>query len=136
VVGESIAGDADYLYGEAGGIPGPFAAQPHAAVFVSWLANAGGDAAFDDEDILLFGETMAHEMGHYLGLFHPVEDGWDAWDAVADTPDCSAIGECEDALGDNLMFPYPVCGARACVRQSALTEIQGGVVQGYIGVQP
>ncbi len=137
VVGESIANDR-WLYGEAGGIPGPYAAADHAAVFVSWLANAGADAEFGEADVLLFGETMAHEVGHYLGLFHPVEDGWVYWDALEDTEDCARMGDCEGELGSNLMFPYPVCtgtSAGSCVRQDGLTEGQAGVVQRYVGVE-
>lgn len=137
VVGERIADDR-WLYGEAGGIPGPYAAADHAAVFVSWLANAGGDAAFQEADVLLFGETMAHEVGHYLGLFHPVEDGFEYWDALDDTEDCSAISTCERDLGANLMFPYPVCtsmNAGTCERQDVLTNEQAGVLNGWVGVE-
>ncbi|MDP2306787.1 MAG: hypothetical protein Q8P18_12255 [Pseudomonadota bacterium] len=137
IVGERIADDR-WLYGEAGGIPGPYAAADHAAVFVSWLANAGADGEFQEADVLLFGETMAHEVGHYLGLFHPVEDGFEYWDALSDTEDCSAIGSCERDLGSNLMFPYPVCtsaSAGSCERQDAITGDQAGVLQGWVGVE-
>jgi hypothetical protein len=39
----------------------------------------------------LTGETAAHELGHYLGLFHPSEaDGnsGDSFDSLVDTPEC------------------------------------------------
>jgi hypothetical protein len=137
VVGERIADDR-WLYGEAGGIPGPYAAADHAAVFVSWLANAGADGEFQEADVLLFGETMAHEVGHYLGLFHPVEDGFEYWDAVSDTEDCASTGSCERDLGANLMFPYPVCTSASvgsCVRQDTLTGGQAGVLTGWVGVE-
>ncbi|MDP2311747.1 MAG: hypothetical protein Q8P41_02500 [Pseudomonadota bacterium] len=137
VVGERIAADR-WLYGEAGGIPGPYASADHAAVFVSWLANAGSDAEFQEADILLFGETMAHEVGHFVGLFHPVEDGWEYWDALEDTSDCTGMGACEGSLGANLMFPYPVCtggSAASCLRQDVLSGGQAGVVNRYVGVE-
>jgi hypothetical protein len=137
VVGERIAEDR-WLYGEAGGIPGPYTAGEASAVFVGWLANAGADAEFDDADVLLFGETLAHEVGHYLGLFHPVEDGWEYWDALDDTSDCTAMGRCESDLGANLMFPYPVCtggSAATCLRQDELSGGQAGVVNRYVGVE-
>ncbi|MFN7143525.1 MAG: hypothetical protein ACK4YP_07115 [Myxococcota bacterium] len=137
IVGEDIAGD-EFLYGEAGGIPGPYAAADHAAVEVSWLANAGPDGEFQEADILLFGETMAHEVGHYLGLFHPVEDGFEYWDALEDTADCTGYSRCESELGSNLMFPYPVCGGistSSCLRQDEVTTGQAGVVQRWVGVE-
>ncbi len=137
VIGEDIAGD-QWTYGEAGAIPGPYAPAEHAAVEVAWIANAGADAEFQDADILLMGETMAHEVGHYLGLYHPVEDGFEYWDALEDTEACRGYTPCEDALGANLMFPYPVCtgmNAGSCTRQDELSGDQTGVLQRYVGVE-
>ncbi|MFT5682809.1 MAG: hypothetical protein ACI8RZ_003733, partial [Myxococcota bacterium] len=71
LIGESI-GSFDNVYGISGGIPGPLTESDRAAVVISWVTNAGGDGAFSDEDIRLYGETLAHEVGHYTGLFHPV----------------------------------------------------------------
>ncbi len=138
VIGDSIAGSSDAIYGEAGGIPGPYRPSPSGAVFASWLANAGGDAVFQPPDILIYGETLAHEVGHYLGLFHPVEDGYQNWDALGDTTECRAWGACDDALGANLMYPYPVCtgyAAATCGRQDQLSAQQGGVLHRWIGVE-
>jgi hypothetical protein len=137
VVGDKIGGDTS-LYGEAGGIPGPYVPAQSGAVFVSWLANAGADARFSPSDVLLYGETMAHEVGHYLGLFHPVEADYRHWDALADTEECGGWRACDDGLGANLMYPYPVCtGATAgsCVRQTVLSDAQSGVVHRWIGVE-
>lgn len=132
LVGETIDGTTDYL-GVSGGIPGPLAPTVHAVVVTSWLANAGTDGRFDDEDLRLFGETLAHEVSHYMGLYHPVEMTWDWWDALDDTPDCSAASECESALGDNLMFPYPVCDGTGCIAQDQLTDSQQGVDHRFTG---
>ena len=134
VIGERIGGRTD-IYGEAGGIPGSLVANEHAVVGVSWLANAGGDGSFSDDDIRIYGETLAHELGHYLGLFHPVESSWDQWDALDDTDDCGSLRQCEEALGENNMFPYPVCnGPRGgCVSQDVVTDGQAGVLHRYAG---
>lgn len=132
VVADDVGGFAD-LYGEAGGLPGPYLDSVHSAVAVSWLIHAGADASFSDDEVEVFAETMAHEAGHYLGLFHPVEMDWAAWDALGDTRRCSAEAACEDALGDNLMFPYPVCGESSCVEQSLLTDDQTGVLSLNVG---
>lgn len=131
LVGETIDGSLDYL-GIAGGIPGPLAESARGAIVVSWLANAGPDGRFSDDDIRLYGETLAHEVGHYTGLFHPVEDGWSAWDALDDTDFCDS-NSCETVLGDNLMFPYPVCGFDSCTPQDALSASQAGVMHRYTG---
>jgi len=81
------------------------------------------------------GETMAHEGGHYLGLFHPVEFSYDDWDAISDTPECASETDCDETLGTNLMYPYPVCDYyyTSCVKQDQLTDGQTGVWQRYIG---
>jgi len=132
LLGEEIDGSQDY-YGIAGSIPGTLGVTDRAAVVVSWLANAGGDGRFSADDIRLYGETLAHEVGHYTGLYHPVEMSWDYWDALDDTDKCRNTRDCEDAMGDNLMFPYPVCSRSACTPQDVLTGEQQGVTHRYTG---
>lgn len=132
LVSETIDGSVDY-YGIAGGIPGTLGRTDSALIIVSWLANAGGDGAFSAADVQLFGETLAHETGHYMGLFHPVEMTYDYWDALSDTEDCGSQNACESALRENLMFPYPVCDWTECVAQDDMTTQQVGVKQRYTG---
>lgn len=132
IIGETIDGSMDY-YGVAGSIPGALTDAPRSAVVVSWLANAGGDGTFSEDDIRLYGETLAHEVGHYTGLFHPVEMTWDSWDALDDTADCSNQSTCQSQLGDNLMFPYPVCNWSDCTPQDQLTGGQQGIGHRYTG---
>lgn len=134
VVGDDLDGIAD-LYGEAGGIPGPQVATPRSVVALAWLIHAGANATFNDAELELMAETMAHEAGHYLGLYHPVEQGWSYWDALSDTSNCQSTGNCERDLGDNLMFPYPLCTGSGCVEQSVLSSQQAGVVRNYVGVR-
>ena len=56
------------LLGVAGGIPGPPATHGtgHSGVVVAFPAAVAGTAAS-------LGDTIAHELGHYLGLFHNAE---------------------------------------------------------------
>ncbi len=44
------------------------------------------------EDFVGLGETIAHELGHYLGLNHPSESDATQHDYLPDTPQCSTIG--------------------------------------------
>ena len=132
LIGETVGGSMDY-YGVAGGVPGSLALTERSLVVISWLANAGGDGQFSSDDTRLFGETLAHEVGHYMGLFHPVEIDWEYWDALSDTPSCNNASACEDDLGDNLMFPYPVCSGLSCIAQDELTDSQQGIKHRYAG---
>jgi len=136
IVGEQILDETD-TFGISAGIPGTLAASEMTFVVVSWLTHAGADAAFSDEEIQIMGETMAHECGHYAGLYHPVEFGFEYWDALDDTSQCGGYNGCENQLGDNLMFPYPVCdyyGNGGCVAQENLTGQQQSVMNRYMGV--
>ena len=132
IVAESLRGSGG-TYGVSGGLPGPLGTSGRGAVVVSWLANAGADATFSDADVRLFGETMGHEIGHYMGLYHPVEESLDAFDALSDTPRCASYVGCENLLGANLMFPYPLCDTDSCDPQFELTDAQVGVSQRYTG---
>jgi hypothetical protein len=122
------------LLGAAGGIPGALSPTSHSAVVISASANAGPDLEFDALEVRLLSETLSHEVGHYLGLFHPVENTWDRWDSLSDTEDCDDQQVCEDELGSNVMFPYPVCEDQLCESQDLLTEAQEAVVHRYAGL--
>jgi len=134
IVGETIRSEEVY-YGVSGNIPGSLISTPRSAVTIGWLANSGLDGSFSPDDIRLMGETMAHEVSHYAGLFHPVETTFELWDAVSDTVNCEDQLSCEHHLGDNLMFPYPVCSTFSCTPQDQLTEIQAGIAHRYTGTQ-
>jgi hypothetical protein len=133
IVGDTIDGGLKYL-GVSGNIPGTLVPTERTGTAVSWLANAGTDGEFDDVEIQIYGETLAHEVGHYVGLFHPVESTYDLWDALDDTEKCTNESQCEDDLGSNLMFPWPVCSFSGCVSQNQLTPEQQGVMHRYSGV--
>jgi len=132
LIGTTVAGDA-WTYGEAGNIPSALVPSEYSAVVLSWAAHAGGDAAFNEDEIRLFGETMGHEVGHYFGLFHPVEDGFRYWDALDDTPACENRPTCEEKLGENLMFPYAICDFSDCLPTWQITDDQAGVFHHYTG---
>jgi hypothetical protein len=98
------------VLGISGGIPGSPGLQgvTHAGVSVAY------GLLKDDAETL--GIVMAHEGGHYLGLFHPTEASGKAFDPLDDTPECPASKydsdgngkvdhvECADAGTSNMMF--------------------------------
>jgi hypothetical protein len=101
--------------GIAAGIPGPngISGTAASAVMVSVDTHLDGDGETLLTDLL--GETMAHEMGHQLGLFHTTEEDGSGFDGITDTPECGVeldtdgdgeltAEECEAADGRNFMF--------------------------------
>ena len=60
------------------------------------------------------GRTLAHELAHFLGLFHTSEADGRVYDALEDTPECRLEddgdgdgldpADCESLGADNLMF--------------------------------
>ncbi|MEY3013572.1 MAG: hypothetical protein RIT45_2307 [Pseudomonadota bacterium] len=114
------------VLGVSGGIPGPVGVQgrPRNAVVVSTSDVPGGfGAPAKEHDV---GATMAHEGGHYLGLFHTSENDWGGFgpklhDPLPDTPEKDAT---------NLMFFDGGSGG------SGLSPQQGDVVRGNPWVKP
>jgi hypothetical protein len=142
VIGDEIQGE-PYTFGIAGGIPGSVAPTRMTYVVVSWLAHAGANGKLSNEEASLMGETMAHEAGHFMGLFHPAELSYydyylfDAWDALDDTPECSDSATCDALLGNNNMYAYPLCdyyGDGGCESQDQYTVDQAAVLNRYTPV--
>lgn len=123
------------LLGESSGIPGPPVPTFKSCVGVSAVNAAGADGVFSDEDVRVLGETIAHEIGHYMGLFHPVEADYASFDPLIDTPTCGSEGECDGVLGSNNMYYTPIAdGSGALIPQSLFTSQQRGVLNRYAAV--
>ena len=122
------------VVGVAGDIPGSLVPGPRSGIRLLPERVCGVDGVCDDADVQAYGELMAHEVGHYLGLFHPAEDSWDRWDAHTDTAECTTRQACEAALGTNIMFPYVVCRGADCPSQAELTPQQVASMHAYTGV--
>ena len=127
------------VFGVSGGIPGSLVPTDRSVVSVSVKEHAGKDGLFSAAEVQLYGETMAHEVGHYLGLFHPAElpvgGVVKSWDALDDTPECLTGNDCDARLGTNMMYPTPLCDTPPCTPQAGITPQQEGIVQRYVGVQ-
>jgi hypothetical protein len=109
---------------EAGGIPGPPAIHGTGG---SGIAVA---TAMMVGDARSFGRTLAHEIAHYLGLFHTSEADGSVLDNLEDTPECrddrDSRGDgldrvdCESHGADNLMFWAKTSGTVLSEQQRAV----------------
>lgn len=103
------------ILGIAGGTPGPQLVQGSANSGVA-INTFGGITGLQGKNINTVATTMAHEVGHYLGLLHTTERYGDAFDPLADTPECDvnvwdtnndgmvSSDECAALDGPNFMF--------------------------------
>lgn len=102
------------LLGMAGGIPStPFDGTPGSSLVISVDAHRDQSGALLAEFI---SATVAHEVGHMMGLFHTTEQDGKSFDPLEDTPRCDAktfdadsngrvdASECGSAGADNMMF--------------------------------
>ena len=98
------------VLGKAGGIPGPPLVH---GTYGSGVAVSLADYyGWSEYAISVTAETMAHELGHQLGLFHTSEQDGLMHDPIPDTPECTDkngdglvdYDECYNKDADNLMF--------------------------------
>jgi hypothetical protein len=102
------------LLGQSMGIPGRPGDHGTAGdgIVVSIEAHRAGGGGPDLPAIV---QTLAHELGHWLGLSHTSERDGETHDALTDTPECTrdsdrdrdgelVHSECGEAGGGNLMF--------------------------------
>ena len=127
----AVGSDSGTVLGVAGGLPAPTIPSSRSATAVSILAAAGADGTFNAQEIRLMGETFAHEVGHYLGLFHPVELGVflvSDSDVLPDTPECFTFIDCvaNPVLVKNVMFPMPVPQEVADILNEILNLLETG----------
>ena len=144
-IGASISQDAttnpgnlfdEGVFGVSPAIPGPAGITIKTAVAISINNHAGRDSVFTGDEIEVLGETFAHEGGHFLGLFHPVQDNprtpgnYFESDPLSDTGVCATDQACiASGLATNLMFPVTEPGIP---QQRGLTGLQGQTINNQV----
>jgi hypothetical protein len=115
-----IASDEGGLYGISMGIPAALTIPGtiSSGVVVNVSAHMT-EAGFDTREL---GQTITHETGHSLGLFHTSERDGSSWDTISDTPQCFGADPLDAAAcpdGANFMFwsgrDFQVSGGQAYV---------------------
>jgi hypothetical protein len=121
IVVRSIGGFRDPL-GYSMGLPGPYdGTLSNAAIFIGTSGYVGSDGYLDLQGLAT---TLAHETGHFLGLYHTSEHDEGFHDPIPDTPECDGV-VCGDEYRANIM----TSGTGAF--RSVLTPGQGEVVRGH-----
>ncbi|OSM00412.1 hypothetical protein MAIT1_00926 [Magnetofaba australis IT-1] len=97
--------NASGVLGIAPGIPGTLGLSGAGnGYMVSLSAHLIGGSL----ETTVMGETIVHEMGHFLGLYHTSESGGASFDPLDDTPECAKfiniVSNCLSKDGLNLMF--------------------------------
>ncbi|MBI3993776.1 MAG: hypothetical protein HY342_10915 [Candidatus Lambdaproteobacteria bacterium] len=112
------------VVGLASRIPGPFN--------LDGTAKSGIVVEYQSSGSQL-GYTLAHELGHYLGLYHTSQQynlSIVGHDPIADTPECTDddlgashdFGRCPDV--SNLMFPFVTSNSNPLVSQEQVNVIR------------
>ena len=100
------------LYGVSAGLPGTMGIASSWNGVINYLSAHATGSTLNSQ---LLGETAAHEMGHWLGLFHTTEANGTSFDPLSDTAQCAISRdndndakvypeECVGYGADNLMF--------------------------------
>ena len=84
---------------------------------------------YDFGDAAAVGQVAAHEVGHYLGLFHTAESDGVTFDIIDDTLECPA--QCTTASGGYVMH-WQYIGSTLPI----ITAGEAHVVLGHPLVQP
>lgn len=129
--------------GIAAGIPGPNGVTGTASSGVMVSVDTHLDGSGEQLLTELMGETIAHELGHQLGLFHTSESDGLTHDPISDTAQCGperdadgddelSAEECAAAAGRNFMF----WTSAELFSQSELSPTQAMVLRDSVIARP
>jgi hypothetical protein len=113
------------LRGYSMGLPGPYDANRATSAVLIAVEPFSQAGAIDIGELAV---TSAHEIGHYMGLYHTSESNGLLVDPLPDTPECRPGGaDCDDAT--NVMY-YTGAG------RERLTAHQGAVMRSHPLCEP
>lgn len=113
----------DNIDGYSMGLPGPYSPDLGTSVVLAGTEGYAGSTGLLDASGMA--ETITHEVGHYLGLYHTSEIDEDFHDPIEDTPECSGSVGCSPEFRENLMT------SRTGARRSRITAGQGTVIRNH-----
>ena len=97
------------LYGVSAGLPGTMGIASSWNGVINYLSAHATGSTLNSQ---VLGETAAHEMGHWLGLFHTTEANGAFFDPLSDTAQCpiSRADEVDHYDNDTIVFPEDCVG--------------------------
>lgn len=116
------------------GLPGPYAAdRGTSAVMVSTELYADGSGSLDADGLA---SSLAHEIGHFMGLYHTSERNGADHDPIDDTAECDSEFTCTDEFRRNIMTSsFWLQGGPPSYR-NRFSEAQGQVMRGHPLCEP
>lgn len=81
------------------GLPGPYSHKRDTSGVLVATEKYAGSGGLDADGL---SSSLAHEMGHYLGLYHTSEPDGATHDPLSDTPECLS-GACDEPFLRNIM---------------------------------
>lgn len=109
------------------GLPGPYSHKRDTSGVLVATEKYAGSGGLDADGL---SSSLAHEMGHYLGLYHTSEPDGATHDPLSDTPECLS-GACDEPFLRNIMTSGRWLAGKAPSSRVLFSAGQGKVMRGH-----